>query len=486
MQDNTALELVRHMCHELETAKVSYCHWKSNAMLHRSASGENDLDLLVKRTDAQRFTQLLYELGFRKVQAVPELRTPGIEHFYGYDSKSERFVHVHAHYQLIVGADLLKQHRLRIERVLLESAIKKDLFKIPAPELEFIIFVIRMVLKRPVIGRRKHQLLPASACQELEYLISCADPEQTTLALEENFPYLDSRLFNACVQSLQPTSSTRKRLATSWQLRRAMRTIRCRSWIESILLKGYRRLVLALRSRLFKFASRKRLVHGGMLIAVVGGDGAGKSTAVDGLRHWLEKDIDTIAVHMGKPPRSAVTFAVDNLLRFNHLIELIVRRQRKDEYWTSTETSTHLGPLEIMRCVCTARDRFKAYTRVQRFTSNGGIGICDRYPVPQIKRMDSRRLEHLEHGTGLLYQSLARLERRHYDQILPPDLLIVLKVSPDIAVKRKTEESANSVQMRSQEVWELDWRQINAHVIDASRPQKEVLTNLKSLVWSNL
>src|SRR5437588_4577044 len=49
------LELVASLCRSLEGTGIRYCHWKSNESLDRSASGENDLDLLVHRSDARRF-----------------------------------------------------------------------------------------------------------------------------------------------------------------------------------------------------------------------------------------------------------------------------------------------------------------------------------------------------------------------------------------------------------------------------------------------
>jgi len=486
MHNRTTIELIQDLCGKLETAKIPYCHWKSNAMLDRSASGANDLDLLVSRTDSQRFTTLLYELGFRKGLAVPELRTPGIEHFYGYDAATGDLVHVHAHYQLIVGSDLLKHHRLRAERQFLQSAVQEGVFRVPVVELEFIVFVIRMVLKRPIIYPGVRSRLSSSAREEYEYLLSHSDPEQVTLILHNDFPYLDLNLFNACVRSLERTASPWERAVTAWQLRHAMRAVRCRGGVEAFVLRIYHRVALPLRSRVFKLSSKKRLINGGLLIAVVGGDGAGKSTAVSGLYGWLARTFDVEAVHMGKPRRSALTFVVDNIMRANHLIERMVRGAKKPDYWDRPAASGHLSLLDAVRCVCTARDRFRAYTRMQRFTSNGGIVICDRYPIPQIRRMDARRLEHRESEQSSLYRSLVNLEQEYYDQILPPDLLIVLRVSPDVAVRRKTEESASSVRMRSQEVWNLDWEQTVAHVVDASSPQTEVLANLKSLIWSCL
>ena len=62
-----ALELVSVLCRALEDAGVRYCHFKSNEGIELSASGENDLDLLVHRADTQRFDRVITGLGFKAV-----------------------------------------------------------------------------------------------------------------------------------------------------------------------------------------------------------------------------------------------------------------------------------------------------------------------------------------------------------------------------------------------------------------------------------
>ena len=52
--DGAPLRLVLQLRDELRAKAVRFCHWKSNDMLARSLSGENDLDLLVHRNDARR------------------------------------------------------------------------------------------------------------------------------------------------------------------------------------------------------------------------------------------------------------------------------------------------------------------------------------------------------------------------------------------------------------------------------------------------
>ncbi len=88
--------------------------------------------------------------------------------------------------------------------------------------------------------------------------------------------------------------------------------------------------------------------------------------------------------------------------------------------------------------------------------------------------------------TNWLIDFLMRLEKKYYQQLVLPELLIVLKVHPETAVRRKPEEDAASVRARSAEIWELDWGDTPAHFIDASRPRAEVLSELKALIWSEL
>ena len=67
---------------------------------------------------------------------------------------------------------------------------------------------------------------------------------------------------------------------------------------------------LVLRSRVLRLATRKRLGAGGAIIALVGGDGAGKSTAVGAAHAWLAKYFETRTIHLGKPPQSWATRSI--------------------------------------------------------------------------------------------------------------------------------------------------------------------------------
>ena len=87
---------------------------------------------------------------------------------------------------------------------------------------------------------------------------------------------------------------------------------------------------------------------------------------------------------------------------------------------------------------------------------------------------------------NLFVKRLLVAEKNYYQRIARPDLLIVLRVDPDIAVQRKTTESEQHVRLRSTEMWKQDWEGTNAYVIDANQPAADVLAKVQSIIWAKL
>ena len=106
----------------------------------------------------------------------------------------------------------------------------------------------------------------------------------------------------------------------------------------------------------------------------------------------------------------------------------------------------------FIRAVCTARDRYLTYFQARRFSSNGSLVLCDRYPFPGFMKMDGPQCEYAlttSKKTNWFLNFLTIKEKSYYQQIKLPDLLIVLKVDPEIAVQRKADETEISVRARS-------------------------------------
>jgi thymidylate kinase len=81
---------------------------------------------------------------------------------------------------------------------------------------------------------------------------------------------------------------------------------------------------------------------------------------------------------------------------------------------------------------------------------------------------------------------LATRERRYYAHILPPDVLVVLRVAPDEAVMRRAGEDTDAVRRRVGEVYEFDWTGTGAVVVDASLPPEQVHAQITKVVWAAL
>ena len=479
-----ALDLVLRLCQTLNAESIEYCHWKSNEALSRSASGDNDLDLLVSRSDAERFTKILFALGFREAQEDDKKRLPGILNYYGYDASANRIIHVHLHYQLVLGNDLSKNYRIPIERPYLASARQVGLFRVPAPEFELVIFVLRMVLKHRTwdsILMRQGRLSPSEG-RELAYLTTAENLAKVDSILQ-HLPYVSQDLFMACLRSLQPGCSLLKRIQTGEQLQAALEACARRPHAVDIVAKSLRWVWLSVNVGVFRLKLRRRLANGGLLIAIVGGDGSGKTTAIDGLYGWLSQNFDVMKLHMGKPVWSWTTIIMWGLLKIAKMLGVYSRSE-----YLSGEEAKFPGYPWLIRRVCVAHDRYLTYLKARRFSSNGGLVVLDRYSLPNLA-MDAPQCAQTAkdfNTSNWFLKRLMKIEAGYYRKIAIPDVLIVLKVDPEIAVKRKKEESAVSVRARSRLIWEFDWSNTPAHVLDASLPKNEVLAQIKSLVWEHL
>ena len=485
MKEQIALDLIAKLCRTLAAKKIDYCHWKSNSFLDRSANGDNDLDLLVSRTHAQSFTEILYGLGFKESLIPKGEELPGVRDYYGYDQKTSKLVHVHAHFQLILGNDLSKNYRLPLEKVYLASSVQGDLFRVPAPEFELVVLVIRMVLKHSTWDSilMRHGQLSSTERYELNDLST-----QETLAKVEtvlpHLPNLSRNLFDLCLQSIQPDCSYWVRVKAGEQLQKALRTCaRYRHWFD-IVLKFSRRIWQPIQRRVFRHKPKNRFANGGLFIAIVGGDGAGKTTVINELHGWLSGKFEVRKVHMGKPDWSWTTTIIRGILKAGTLLRLYPFEG--DVYEESLQPH---GYPWFFRTVCTARDRTLTYIQARQFSSNGNLVLCDRYSFPDFMKMDGTQCEYAissSKKSNWFLQFLSNREKYYYQQIKLPDLLIVLKVDPEIAVQRKTEETELSVRARSTEVWGLDWEKLSAFTINANRSKEEALSQVKAIVWEHL
>ncbi|MGH3135633.1 MAG: hypothetical protein ACRDPV_03960 [Gaiellaceae bacterium] len=486
------LALIDALARLLDEGGVRYCHWKSNAAIDRSATGDNDLDLLVHRGDVRKLTEILSRLGFVRADK-PGSSIPGIESFYGFDADADRLVHVHAHYQLVLGDDRTKNYRLPIEDAYLDSTTRTGFLALPSAEFEYVVFVVRMILKYctwdeiawcAARGRRAGPSRTESG--ELAYLEARVDDTRATSIVEEHLPFVGAELFAECVAALRTGASIRRRIGTGRRLEQSLQPHARYSRRKDRALRIGRRVAIAARRRT-RGSPKNRLAGGGALVGITGGDGSGKSTVLAALDNWLRPEFDVRLVHLGKPRWSATTVVVRGGLKVAVLgVAGLARLVRVTPVQRLADAAETYRPL--LWLLCTARDRHNAYGHARRFSAEGGLVLCDRYPHSRLRSMEAPLIASrtADGPDNRLVRAMSDLEERYHRAIAPPELLVVLRVDPEIAVGRKTEERPELVRARGTEVWNIDWHDSRAHVIDASQPADAVARELKALVWSTL
>jgi thymidylate kinase len=491
-----ALELVSSLCRALQDAGIRYCHWKSNESLDRSASGENDLDLLVLRSDADRFEGVLRDLGFRDARLPRWKELPGVYHSYAVDRVSGHFVHIHAHYQLVIGDDMTKNYHLPIEAAYLASVRPVSPFMVPAPEFELALFLIRMVIKHCTWDAflTLQSSLSKSERRELDDLVARVDLVDVWDLLGQHIPFVRPELWQRCLRAVKPGASVSSRIRTASALQAELVVWARRPRAIDTSLRMWRRFRTLARRKVFRRGPvAHRLAGGGVLIGIVGGDGAGKTTALEGLTRWLAtENFFAVTVHMGKPGWSLLSAPVKSSMK---VVASVKRRPTSSASSLRATLATQGGSMDVRDRarlvweVLTARDRSRTYRRARRLASNGEIVICDRYPLPQVSGMDGAVTARAKDPARLrgLAKSLAARENTYYERIRYPDILIVLRVDPDLAVQRKAGvEPESTVRPRSEEIWHVDWADTPAIVVDAAASKDEVLSEIKSLIWSRL
>jgi thymidylate kinase len=145
--------------------------------------------------------------------------------------------------------------------------------------------------------------------------------------------------------------------------------------------------------------------------------------------------------------------------------------------------------VKLLQHVLIARDRSLAVRAARRAAAGGVIVVADRFPIPAVASMDAPvapRILGARAGNPLA-RALAGVERRAYARIARPDILVVLKVDPDVAAERKRGVDDEAVvRQRAEEIAGIDWAAASAVVIDAGASRDDVTKQIKSAIWERL
>ena len=500
-----ALPALTALFRELNRRGIRYCHWKSNIRLEKSLQGRTDLDLLVDRKDIPAFRQLLHAHGVKLALAAPGRDYPAVENHLGFDPSTGRLFHLHVHYQLVLGEQFVKNYRLPLESHFLNSVHLSQEVKIPSPELEIAVLSLRALLKyrardfvRDVFSIRSSGL-PADILHEIKSLLCETSVERIAQVLPRLAEVIPA---DVVLEFLQTVVRRPRAGFTFYRLRRRLRRALRPHQRHSRVAASARYLCELWRRRTrFRFAPQKKMSMpaGGVTLALIGADGAGKSTVCQLLVQWLSWKLDVRRYYLGSKQPSRLSTSLYVAYRALRRSHRAVAEMLGDASLLSRGAGLVRDTFLGLHHLSIGYDRYFRYRAGARRALGGSIVIFDRCPLdsiplgPGLRLMDGPQISSLLEGrTSTVLRALAKAEQRLYRKIRPPEFLFVLEVSPEVSFQRKPDHQPAVLQAKSSAISALASRasegaaRLNLSTIDANRPLDGVMSQLKSKVWELL
>ncbi|PRY25203.1 thymidylate kinase [Aliiruegeria haliotis] len=419
----------------LNRRQVRYCHWKSNIRLPETMSGDEDLDVLVSRLDAEPFLAALSEVGFKLADSRYGAGHPGVIHAFRPDATCSKLLHVHAYFQVISGDSLVKSFRLPFEDLLLDGDHVDHGLPVPARDAELVTFLLRIVLKHTSLAEcllvnRHYDAVP----DELSWLLDQCDEDAGRALWIARVPGTTDAEFDDILEAVADPSAVLRRIRLGLRL-----SWRLRDWRRLGPISGFAsrmwRLGLLVVCRIRRRRPR-RLIAGGAIVALVGPKASGKSTLGKALASRIGKQIDLRRIHVGKPPATLLSAPFRLLLP---LLRRVMSAERSSEYQRPERRAEQRYSLAyVARMTLLAYDRRALLLRSRRAASSGAIIVADRYPSTGTGVIDSSQFSEaaVEACESKLKRFLMHHERKLYADLPAPDLVIRLNAPIETTIHR--------------------------------------------------
>jgi len=225
-------------------------------------------------------------------------------------------------------------------------------------------------------------------------------------------------------------------------------------------------------------------------ITLIGADGSGKTTLTALLEKWLRWRMDVDCYYLGSKKPSKLTAAWYMAIRITRRAQTELSKRIGDKNWLVRQLAALRELFLYSHYLSIGNDRLRRYEKANREARKGSISIFDRFPYespldgPEIKESGSENNKNL-------VRSFYQREQKIYKKFAFPDLVIVLKVTPEVSQKRKPDHSLETIQSKDAAIEKL-LSHLRSSVAEnwvtqnADGPIEDVLLALKRNIWSIL
>jgi len=515
MKKELKLKIIEYWLTAMHNQNIPYCHFKSNEHLGDALLGNTDLDVLIDRKSYAETIELLNKYGFKRFQTASSIHYPAVEDYLGFDESTGKLVHLHLHWQMIAGEPNLKGFRLPWEQQILEQRVFDKTHEIytSSSEHELILLLTRAALKLRFRDKIKHYLLrkpyfKGGMLREFEWLKQKTNINKTA---EISRLFFDTRVASVVINLIEKENISDRDIFT----------FRKAAWPS---LKQYRTYgsftahYLRWKREVFKYTTllkkkilgttrvlRRGPATGGLIVALLGVDGSGKSTHSKDLVKWLgwKADVKLLYLGSGDGPKSftrkIMTLAGKNLSRLKSKIpgktvkkpEAIVDVKSKKDNPTRlfNHSPFHIKLWNSIYSLLLAREKHKKLRAAYRARNKGMILVADRYPQNQIMGYNDGPLLNDFRNSSWPWSWFYKKEARLYKKMLAlqPDLVLKLEVSAETARERKKDTPTDMIQRKIEAVKQLTFEEESKVItVDANRPLEEVSLKVKQAIWNCL
>ena len=485
------LSSINKLLKALDEHGITYCHWKSNEHLGEALDSDTDLDILFDPAQRTELERVFDECGLKRFRATPLMQYNAIEDYIGFDQESAKIWHVHTHYRMTLGEKHLKGYTITPwGPMLLKDRIRGEAGVWTSDSAdEFVLLLCRIALK--LRWRDLSHNLGKDDQVEIAWLRERIDKEK----VEESAFNMVGEKSKKIIVDLFDADLKKKAQFLSLQksLRKELKPFTAYSSVGSWWTRTKREIFWlygGVKRRLgwSNFNANRRVSpSGGLVVAILGCDGAGKSTTLSYIKEEFNKKLDVVSIYFGSGDGSSSLLRKPMKLVARKVGGKGVGHAVEKEYAEKKKVSLKsrlYSFAKILWAVTLAKEKKSKQKQMVKARNNGLLVLTDRYPQSNMPGAgDGPLLYKYRDGKGMA-KKIADWEQKVYESfsVNAPDLTIKLMVPTEVAIARKPEMTVDEIENKKSIVMSMDISEHTA-VIDTSRPFEITRGEVMKEIW---